>query len=560
MFGQGGIDFKCNPPNPLTTNSNFLTIEGCSSISDSLGNLLFYTDGLNVYNSQNQRMPNGYNIGVDTTCGGSSTQGALIVKEPLQDSIYYIFTTDCKEDSLKAGFCYAIVNMKLNGGLGDVIIKKQKLLNKVCEKQAAVRHANGIDVWIMTREWGNNKFEAYLLSNSGLNTSPITSATGGNQLPSDTTSSPGVYPECASQGYMKFSVQGNQLALVTSSDCYSFVAYPEIYSFNNSTGSVSYKYTINTNDSTNYYGVSFSPNGNLLYLSGGWWGRYIHQFDLSSNDSTTVVASKYVVYLDTTYIISNSPSALQIAPNNKIYNACNSPYYINLINNPNVSGSGSNFQLNGFIMSDTTCNLSLAQDGLPNNDESLYLNPYTGTSCAPVTIADFSYQDSCINTSIQFIDHSNFYPLAINDWLWDFGDPLSGSLNNSYLKNPQHTFSNMGPYQVKMIAYSDTFYYCKKDSITKTLHITCVAGIHQFESFNSSVCIYPNPNNGSFVIESNSQANQTMQLYDINGRLILSQIINGKTNIDARSLNKGVYNISIISNESVVNKRLVIVK
>jgi hypothetical protein len=48
-------------------------------------------------------------------------------------------------------------------------------------------------------------------------------------------------------------------------------------------------------------------------------------------------------------------------------------------------------------------------------------------------------------------------------------------------------------------------------------------------------------------------------VYDVNGKLVLSQIINGKTTIDASSLNEGVYNIIIISNEGVVNKRLVIV-
>jgi hypothetical protein len=51
-----------------------------------------------------------------------------------------------------------------------------------------------------------------------------------------------------------------------------------------------------------------------------------------------------------------------------------------------------------------------------------------------------------------------------------------------------------------------------------------------------------------------------MQVYDVNGKMVLSQTINGKTNIDASSLSEGVYNISIISNEGVVNKRVVIVR
>jgi hypothetical protein len=85
------------------------------------------------------------------------------------------------------------------------------------------------------------------------------------------------------------------------------------------------------------------------------------------------------------------------------------------------------------------------------------------------------------------------------------------------------------------------------------------AGIEQFAN-NNELTIYPNPNNGSFVIEPNSAAKQTVQVYDVNGKLVLSQTINGKSTIDAGSLNEGVYNISLQSNEGVVNKRLVIVR
>jgi hypothetical protein len=85
-------------------------------------------------------------------------------------------------------------------------------------------------------------------------------------------------------------------------------------------------------------------------------------------------------------------------------------------------------------------------------------------------------------------------------------------------------------------------------------------GLKQLSVNNSSVAIYPNPNNGSFTIEPSSVTKQTMQVYDVNGKLVLSQAINGKTTIDASNLNEGVYNISLISNEGVINKRLVIVR
>jgi type IX secretion system substrate protein/VCBS repeat protein/FG-GAP repeat protein len=86
-----------------------------------------------------------------------------------------------------------------------------------------------------------------------------------------------------------------------------------------------------------------------------------------------------------------------------------------------------------------------------------------------------------------------------------------------------------------------------------------IAGIEEYSS-NNEISIYPNPNNGSFVIEPSSETKQSMQVYDVTGKMVLSQTINGKTSIDASSLNEGVYNISLQSNEGVVNKRLVIVR
>jgi|GEM_PF-1063943 len=84
-------------------------------------------------------------------------------------------------------------------------------------------------------------------------------------------------------------------------------------------------------------------------------------------------------------------------------------------------------------------------------------------------------------------------------------------------------------------------------------------GIEQIIN-NTDVTIYPNPNTGNFVVETNTTEKQTVQLYDVNGKLVLTQTINGKVTIDANNLALGVYNLSVIGNEGVVNKKLIIVR
>ena len=58
-FGNNaGLNFNTNPPTPLT-NGALSTSEGCASIADKSGALVFYTDGTTVWNTNHVPMPNG---------------------------------------------------------------------------------------------------------------------------------------------------------------------------------------------------------------------------------------------------------------------------------------------------------------------------------------------------------------------------------------------------------------------------------------------------------------------------------------------------------------------
>jgi len=87
-----------------------------------------------------------------------------------------------------------------------------------------------------------------------------------------------------------------------------------------------------------------------------------------------------------------------------------------------------------------------------------------------------------------------------------------------------------------------------------------VSGITQIKTENLTANIYPNPTQNNFVIETTGTDKQTLQLFNVNGKLVLTQNISGKTNIDASHLAEGVYNLSLQNASGVVNKRLVIVR
>ncbi|HOB27707.1 MAG TPA: hypothetical protein PKJ07_06165, partial [Bacteroidales bacterium] len=77
-FGENaGLSFNTAPPTPLT-NGQLDTYEGCATVSDKNGNLLFYTDGMTVYDKMHNIMPNGSNLFGHS----SSTQSAIIVPKP----------------------------------------------------------------------------------------------------------------------------------------------------------------------------------------------------------------------------------------------------------------------------------------------------------------------------------------------------------------------------------------------------------------------------------------------------------------------------------------------
>src|SRR4030095_4612563 len=139
FFGfNNGLTFTTTPPS-YVGGSPMHTFEGTSSASDSLGNLLFYTNGETVWNKLHGVMPNGTGL----LGHFSSSQSALVLPMPGSSTMYFIITTP--EVFTTDPLCYSIVDMAAAGGLGTVAVKNVVLLDSATEKVSAARHQNGTD-------------------------------------------------------------------------------------------------------------------------------------------------------------------------------------------------------------------------------------------------------------------------------------------------------------------------------------------------------------------------------------------------------------------------------
>lgn len=402
-FGENaGLDFNSGTPVALT-NGQINTIEGCAVLSNNLGQLLFYTDGITVYNKNHQVMVNGTGL----MGNSSSTHSATIVQKPGNPNLFYVFTLDAFGHV--NGFRYSVIDLALDNGLGGVTSEKNvPIYGPSSEKISVVKHANNIDFWIVTMGYPGNTFYAHLLTSSGISSSPVIS-TAGFYVPNN--------DENNVIGQMKISPTGNKISVVHTEQ-----KKVELFDFNNNNGIISNPILLYSSNSSStsqtVYGTEFSPNGEVLYVTKTFEYK-IFQYDLTSSN---IPASK----IDIQYIQNyNFPNALQLGPDGKIYIAQQSKYYLSVIANPNNIGVACNLQEDIISLNGKRSN-----SGLPTFSQSFFYTPLINlTSTCEGQMSNFSFSTN----------------QTILSATWNFGD---GNTSNAI--NPSHIYTNPGTYNVSV--------------------------------------------------------------------------------------------------------------
>lgn len=340
LFGdKAGLDFSSGTPAALA-GSQMTTNEGSAVMSDQNGHLLFYTNGVTVWNKNHQPMPNGTGL----LGHSSATQSAIIVPWPGKAcQKYFVFTVGAVDNNVNVNLSYSLVDMTLAGGLGDVVAATKNIVlkNRVSEKLTAVRDAQGTGFWVIAHGFDlyaqpstiavSGEFYAFHVDSSGINTSPTVSTAG---TPHTWNYSWGV----PSQGQMKVSPDGKLIACAVRSK------FVEILNFDNATGQVSGPAKTFSTSSPPFqtiyvYGLEFSPNSKLLYVTttGGSPNQLLQLDFTATTPAWTQLFSSTGTgnYYDT--------GELQLGPDKKIYVARYNKNYLSVIDSPNISGPGSNF-------------------------------------------------------------------------------------------------------------------------------------------------------------------------------------------------------------------------
>ena len=301
------IDFTANSPQSSRGIHKIPSrCENISVVCNSLGNLLFYTYGEEIWDRNHVLIEYGDDLGGNR----STTEGTLVVRSVRNRGLYHIFALENAGADDGSNLYYSILDISANNGQGEIVQAPVVVWDNLTEKMVGITRECG-GVWIILHERNNNQFLSFLLEDDTLNSEPIVSKCGTAHSPRDMER-----PYLAWAGQMKASPSGQLIAVLSTEGLF------EIVHFDRQSGFVADPITIYNLESgigSTYYSGEFSGSGQFFYLS-----EYnerakadeafsIVQFDLSSQDIGAILDSR------TRITHHKSPATFKLMQDQAIY-------------------------------------------------------------------------------------------------------------------------------------------------------------------------------------------------------------------------------------------------
>ncbi len=344
IFGGVNIDFNNDTVRTYKIDRFIEFGKGnCASICDSTGQLLIYSNGCFIANKEHQLMENGDSINsgevYNIQCGNenlgytSGHQSSIILPQPSSNKIFYLFHKRIYYvynpfDVLTLDMLFSKIDISESNDSGKVVEKNIFILQDTFSfgEMMAVRHANGIDWWVISPGRRNNKYFIFLFNSEG----PTLVNT---QIMGDSTP-----PAGEGGGYAIFSPDGSKYIRFNPHN------KVRMFDFDRNTGLLSNYKHIDV-DFGGYEpfdgGCLISPSGQFLYIS---VKRYLYQLDLWAEDieATQQLVGTYDGYADP--LAANFGKG-GLGPDCKLYIfPGNDTRVIHIIHNPNEPGLACNFE------------------------------------------------------------------------------------------------------------------------------------------------------------------------------------------------------------------------
>ncbi len=429
-FCNRSIEFNRTNKEPnISTGTAVLTGPVAVAADPATGNILFYTDGVNVYDASHQLMVNGAGLQGDP----SGNQPVVLGQVPGQPDQYYIIT-----NSPSGSITYSIVDLGVQGNpgsipLGEVVnASKNTAIGSLTNQSPAmitIPHENGTDFFLITHTEGTNTYNVTHFNSSGVSSV-------------STYSNIGLIEMAANFAYNPTT---GQLAVAPGESSRN----AELLTFDPASGTVVLEAALpltGTSSTAGIYDIEWSPNGEYLYIStSGTNGQPdLVQYDLTNLNPTGGLITPVSVLPQPNAITASY--GIQSGPDGNLYHLYESGGQIlmGVINDPDSTAALVNYDAEAFAGSFCTTQFS------------------TGIPAHPVTI-DIDFEGTgCANVPTQLFP--NVTPAADSLHWFITGDPTPFSTAWS----PVYTFEQAGPVSITVVAYLGG----EATSFEKTINIT----------------------------------------------------------------------------------------